>query len=397
MKSLWKTLVSVVLCAAVCLCAAAPLSGCASKGVSPQGSTPAADSAETVEPTKPQPLPDCSPLTGAARDTTAALPRPVAVMIDNARAALPQSGLAAAYGVYEMVTEGGIPRLMAVFSSTAALGKVGPVRSTRDQFVQLLAPENLQLLHIGSSIYAADMLRSLEYGTVDGIYLGTVAFAFDEARAQTRDNSHCFYTSAALADAGIAHEELSTTAEVEPLFCFVPYDRPARVPDTFSAGKVTFAFSQTADVAFQYNAETARYSKSEYGDPSMDEAAGTQLSYTNLLVLGCTVSLKSDGLCTDFDFSQGDGYYFSQGGGQPVHWKKGGVTDRLLVYDDAGNELTVNVGSSYIAFVDTRALRKTLCLDNVPVSDRNAANGNAAEETFLPADSADASQAASGN
>ena len=51
----------------------------------------------------------------------------------------------------------------------------------------------------------------------------------------------------ALADAGIAHEELSTTAEVEPLFCFVPYDQPARVPDTFSAGKVTFAFSQTAD------------------------------------------------------------------------------------------------------------------------------------------------------
>ena len=32
------------------------------------------------------------------------------------------------------------------------------MRSTRDQFLQLLIPENMILLHIGSSVYAADLL-----------------------------------------------------------------------------------------------------------------------------------------------------------------------------------------------------------------------------------------------
>ena len=61
--------------------------------------------------------------------------RPVAVMIDNSKYAQPQYGTSDADIIYEMVTEGGITRLMAVYDTIDHIQRVGPVRSARDQFV----------------------------------------------------------------------------------------------------------------------------------------------------------------------------------------------------------------------------------------------------------------------
>ena len=60
--------------------------------------------------------------------------RPIAVMIDNHKAALPQGGLNNAYMVYEIIVEGGESRLMALFKGQN-LEKIGPVRSSRHYFL----------------------------------------------------------------------------------------------------------------------------------------------------------------------------------------------------------------------------------------------------------------------
>lgn len=369
MKRLFQRMLALTLCLALSAGCVLGLGGCASRGVSdqPAQSGPAVQD-ETPQPQQPEPeeiLPlECDPLTGAQPDENAeAGLRPVAVMLDNSSAALPHSGIASASVVYEMVTEGGIPRMMAVFPGTHAIpGKLGPVRSTRDQFLQLLIPENMILLHIGASVYAHDLLNTIQYPTVDGIYLGTIVFGFDDVRAATRDNSHCFYTNNELAAAGIAHEKISPTGTVDALFRFVPYDKEPVVP-TAPAANVEFAFSPVADVSFAYNTDAARYYKTEYGNPQMDEATGEQVSYTNLLLLSCPVSLKADGLVSHFDFTAGEGFYLTQGGMQKVTWTKGVVEEPLSVYDETGEELAVNVGTSYIAFVDERVLAATLKVD----------------------------------
>lgn len=369
MKRLFQRLLALTLCLALSTGCVLGLGGCASRGIS-DGTQPSDTVTEDAPAPQPQTPPeeivplDCDPLTGAKLAENAVQgTRPVAVMLDNSSAALPHSGIAAASVVYEMVTEGGIPRMMAVFPSAETIpGKLGPVRSTRDQFLQLLIPENMILLHIGSSVYAADLLNTLQYPTVDGIYLGTMVFGFDDVRAATRDNSHCFYTNNELAAAGIAYKEISPTGTVDTLFRFVPYDNEPVTPET-PAGNAVFAFSPVAEVAFAYNAETARYYKTEYGNPQMDEAVGEQVSYTNVLLLSCPVSLKSDGLVSHFDFTAGEGFYLTRGGLQKVTWEKGVVENPLTVYGEDGTELPVNVGTSYIAFVDERVLEATLKVD----------------------------------
>ncbi len=80
-----------------------------------------------------------NPLTGAALpEGTPAGRRPVAIMVNNSQASLPQRGVAAADAVVEMVTEGGITRLMALYADMATVPQVGSVRSARDQHLQCL-------------------------------------------------------------------------------------------------------------------------------------------------------------------------------------------------------------------------------------------------------------------
>ncbi len=331
---------------------AALLAGCGGTDIS--GSTAA------PTPT-PQPINvyDYNPLTG--QEKAADLPdgqRPVAIMVNNVQAALPQTGIAAADVIYEMETEAGITRMMAVYSDYTKVPLVGPVRSARDQFVQFVLPLNALFVHIGGSTYANEMLNYYQYQDIDGLYLGLTAFVFDEERYKTKAQEHCWYTSAELIAQGIsAVSGLSTTGTLIPLFQF-----GSAGSGEADAKEISFRFSSYGDAAFHYDAASGRYLKDIYGAAQLDAGTGEQLSFDNLFVLFAKVGYKADTQLTDFDLSEGEGYYFTGGRYTPIHWEKEGHEAPLKVYDEDGGELTVNPGKSYIAVVST-AQAGTLSID----------------------------------
>lgn len=74
-------------------------------------------------------------------------------------------------------------------------------------------PLNSVIVHIGTSIYAENLLNQYQYSTINGMYLGSTSFVFDEARsAAGYANEHCWYTDAALIAAGMEKLGLSGTA-----------------------------------------------------------------------------------------------------------------------------------------------------------------------------------------
>ncbi|MEI3014027.1 MAG: DUF3048 domain-containing protein [Ruthenibacterium lactatiformans] len=130
------------------------------------------------------PAPEINLITGEAlAEGLAAGDRPVAVMVNNAQAALPQRGIGSADAVFEMVTEGGITRLLALYADKDTVPQVGPVRSARNQHLQCAMPLNSVIVHIGTSIYAENLLNQYQYSTINGMYLGPTSFVFDEKRA----------------------------------------------------------------------------------------------------------------------------------------------------------------------------------------------------------------------
>ncbi len=100
------------------------------------------------------PLTGKEPVEGQAEGT-----RPLAVMVDNASAALPQTGISLADVIYETETEGGITRFMALFSDPNSVVAIGPVRAVRSQFAEFAMAQNAILVNIGSSGYARELLN----------------------------------------------------------------------------------------------------------------------------------------------------------------------------------------------------------------------------------------------
>ena len=85
---------------------------------------------------------DADPLTGEARSTDG---RIVGVMVNNIcnserQNARPQRGIGSADLLIESKVEGGITRFCALYSNVNNIPEIGPIRSGRDQFLQLLMP-----------------------------------------------------------------------------------------------------------------------------------------------------------------------------------------------------------------------------------------------------------------
>jgi hypothetical protein len=346
------------------------LVGCsvgASSGVS--GASTAASSGYNTGIAQPEgPTVETNLITGLPLDEGMSVgQRPVAIMINNARAALPQRGVASADAIFEMVTEGGITRLMALYANAAAVPQVGPVRSARDQHLQFAMPLNAIFVHIGSSIYAANLLNEYTYQDIDGMYLGTTSFWFDSERSKTRLNEHCWYTDASLLTAGIQKQQIATTGANTPLFNFIDPLKEAILPTDGTAADIVFNFSSDNQVRLTYDANTGLYYKQAYGEPHVDELTGEQLAFANAVLLFTDITLKPDGQCTNFDTTQGTGYYCYGGQYQEIIWQKGNPEDPLKLLDKNGSELEVNVGKSYIAVVGNDQL-ETLNLNASPAT-----------------------------
>ena len=75
----------------------------------------------------------------------------------------PQRGIGSADLLIEAKVEGGITRLCAVFSDADSIPEVGPIRSGRDQFLQLLMPWNILYYHDGESIFCTQFVNVYGY------------------------------------------------------------------------------------------------------------------------------------------------------------------------------------------------------------------------------------------
>ena len=87
--------------------------------------------------------------------------RPIAVMINNHKIAQPyQTGLNDAYLVYEMIVEGGITRMMAVFKDKDT-ATIGTVRSSRHYFLDYAQENDAIYTHFGWSEKAKQDINDL--------------------------------------------------------------------------------------------------------------------------------------------------------------------------------------------------------------------------------------------
>lgn len=301
--------------------------------------------------------------------------RAVAIMVNNISVSRPQRGLSQASILFESKVEGGITRFMALFENYKTLDDVGPVRSARDQFLQLIMPYQPLYCHIGRSGITQTYIDTFNYGSLDLNGYNT-QFTYQRNRPGYA-TEHTSYTNGELLQEVVDKKGYDMNREYpEPIFNFVPYDNGNdgfRELNGESADSISIVHSQSYRTYFDYDASARKYMMSMYNSHSkarektVDENNGVQLGFENVIVAFADISTypypggnldkngndKGDPGYQKVDLSYGGiGYYFSNGRMERIRWFKGGPTDRLRFTDMDENPLELNCGKSYIAFVD---------------------------------------------
>ncbi len=342
-----------------------------------------------------EPLPDAgllNPLTGREGLEGAVVgQRPVAIALENTSASLPLRGISGLDVLVEGPNERGTTTLLAMFGDFRMVPQVGPVGDIDDPLLQFALPTNAIPVHLDVSPYAANLLNVLAYQDVRGTNVGTTGFAYDAARAQTaggnRYNENCWYTDANLIWNAASAVGLNPIGEVSMMFHFAS----SALPTAEDAVDIHFSFSDTSPVSVYYDVGTNTYQKTAYGIAQVDET-GAAMSFDNVFVLLGNVQKKADSLFLEYSLTSGDGYYFQGGRVTPIHWQKGGPTDPLRLLTADGEELQVQQGKSYLAFLpETR--RESLEYLNMQEREQAMAEAAAAEAAAAEAAAAEAAAA----
>jgi hypothetical protein len=180
-----------------------------------------------------------SPLTGRA----APAGRPaLAVKIDNVSPARPQTGIGKADVIYVEPVEGGLSRIMAIFSSQLPV-RVGPVRSARQSDLELLGEYGTPgLAYSGANATVLSLIRS---SSVINLSPDQVPGAY--SRSYARPAPHNLYTDPVTL---IAHAR-GISAAKDIGFRFGPLPSGTGTPATtrtvrYGAARTTFTWSRSA-------------------------------------------------------------------------------------------------------------------------------------------------------
>ena len=369
-----KRFVSIFL--ALCIAAASMTACTKSPASESQPSSQAASTAQSAsEPAVQEEEPyNAALLTGLEKDADYPEGRRfTAVMVNNisdgaTQQARPQAGLSDADILVEIKAEGGITRFMALYENYETMPRVGPVRSARHQFFQLILPFHPMYVHVGESVVQTEYKNNYDYSDFDlnGDVLSTLGHRDSDFRARGVATEHTYVTSGEEITKTI--EQFGYDSSIEPykstFFDFVPYNEEPRVLTGGDATSVSVVHSSGYKTYFDWDATEGKYMMSQYSkaagavQPSVDANNDQQLKFDNVIVLFTDIHVipgheAKDLQEVDYTFG-GLGYYFNGGRVEPIRWQKGAADQVLrLVNDDADlTNVKVNPGRSYIAVVD---------------------------------------------
>ncbi|MBS6766216.1 MAG: DUF3048 domain-containing protein [Clostridium sp.] len=296
-------------------------------------------------------------LTGLADLTDGAIgKRPVAVMVNNVEAALPQLGISKADIIYEIPVEGDVTRLMALYADYTAVPKICAVRSCRYYFPAYSQGYDAFYVNWGIDDSIADYLEALNLDQYDGMNNAGGLFGRDQDRLNAGYSlEHTgFFDGTRFAEVVQAEGRRTDLNEDKKgtAFQFNGMDEQLK-PEGQDCKNVNINFG-AATATLTYDEGSKTYLKQINGKPQMDGSDNTQLAFTNVFVLETDISVRDDIGHKEINWYGGSdyvGYYVSNGGMQKIHWSKEANNENsyLRFYDESGKEIKVNRGKSYIA------------------------------------------------
>lgn len=324
------------------------------------------------------PKPALCPLTGKPAASGVDIDRPaLAVKIDNAPPARPQSGVQEADIVYEQLAEGGITRFNAIYHCADA-AQLGPVRSARSVDPDILleyAP--VLLAYAGAAPAVQDKVAATE-GITD-LRHGSHGSAYRRDRSRRAPLN--LYTSTeqlrSLPDAedvsgapetglefdtSVASPSPTATATGRPAAGATPSPATASPPATAAGAEVSFSFGGRTPSRYTYDSASGSYLRF-HGTEAHRTAAGEQVSAANVVIFKVrvtpgTIRDAAGNLSPEISV-MGGGEAVILTGGKSVtgRWNRPSLSAKTTLTDSGGVPVKLKPGNVWIHLVpETQAV-----------------------------------------
>ena len=291
-------------------------------------------------------------LTGRMVDAAIGNRRPIAIMMSNDKAALPQYGINRADIVYEAPVEGGMNRYMAIIEDYDDLDRIGSVRSCRTYYTYFAREFDAIYAHYGQSTFAKPYLANVDnINGLDGI--GTVAYY----RTKDRKSPHNAYSSGERLNKAIAQLGYSESysADYKGHYRFAKTGHEVTLdgaPSVMDAARVYPGYVMNKPW-FEYNESDGLYYRYQYGAPHKGDEG--PIAVKNILFQYCPSGHYAT---TDYlDINVHDdsyGLYATEGKAIPVKWTKDGEFGLTHYYDMENNEVILNQGKTWICVISAQ-------------------------------------------
>ena len=280
--------------------------------------------------------------------------RPVAVMLDNNKDALPHGGVNQAYLIYEMIVEGGESRLMALFKGVN-VEKIGPIRSSRHYFLDYALENDAIYVHYGWSPQAQSDIASLGVNNLNGL----VESSSDFWRVSDRKAPHNAVTSTNKITEMANRKRYRTTSTVDSVLNYAEDDVYLESEDAQIANKVSVPFSQSNTASWEYNAENEKYTRYTKGIKESDWNTGEEYQAKNIIIEFVQNWNLNDGenkgRQTLNNIGTKNGYYITNGKAIKITCTKNSRAGQTVYKDSSGAEINVNDGNTFIEICPANA------------------------------------------
>ena len=277
--------------------------------------------------------------------------RTYAVMINNHKAARPQSGLQEAYIVYEMMVEGGITRMLALYRD-ATSSKIGSVRSSRHYYLDYVLENDAMYFHWGGSPQAYSDIKTLkiEHADADGS-------VFWKDKTLNRGTEHTAFTSTQKMTEYVKKKNIRNTSN-QPLLLDYSVEEIdlSSLEDNIEADNVSIKFSNYQTATYIYDSLNKVYNRQDAGKNSTDLQTQNQYTAKNIIVYSwkySTIPNDRSGRQNLDNIGKGKGYYITNGYAVPITWEKTSRSSQTVYKHLNGDKIKVNDGNTYIEIYPT--------------------------------------------
>lgn len=305
------------------------------------------------------------PLTGAPTGTTLLRDRPIAITLGNTTDALPMNGISQADIIYEVLVEGGLTRMLAIYQDISDVGRVGSIRSARPYTVQIADSFDAIFVSVGGSPQGYDEIRARGVTHIDELY-GRFSGFFrrerDRIPGRIVDNYHSVVTTGELATQLLPvysardNFRLRHNVSYVSALSFVDNGTPA---GGRSANSVVVRFSGGKTSTFNYNAEEKTYYMRQFNTDFSDANDEEKPAFTNLIIIRTSVVEPPDWGSNRLDIrttGSGTGYFVCGGRYVEINWSRADMSSQFIYTLKDGSPLNLGRGKTYIAIIpDTRS------------------------------------------